>query len=142
MTLEDLNQHLALREKLNKAEEMLDALRLAAEPGAAKLTGMPHAPGVKDKVGDLAIEIADLSARVDCLRRELAQQETEVEAFVSQIEDDTTRMYFRLRFLRGLTWGEVASFFGRYVTEKSVSDKCYKYMKAAELDGTERNDAE
>jgi len=38
MTLEGLNQHLELREKLDKAEEMLAALRAAATPGAAKLT--------------------------------------------------------------------------------------------------------
>ena len=58
MTLEDLNKHLLLREKLEKAQEMLVSLRAAAQPGAARLTGMPHTPGVKDKVGDLAVEIA------------------------------------------------------------------------------------
>lgn len=129
MTLEDLNQHLALREKLNKAEEMLEALRLAAEPGAAKLTGMPHAPGVKDKVGDLAIEIADISARVDCLRREIAEQETGIEEFISLVEDDQTRLILRLRFLRGLTWGEVAGILGRFTSEGSVRAACYRYFK-------------
>lgn len=129
MTLEDLNQHLMLREKLNKAEEVLAALRLAAEPGAAKLTGMPHAPGVKDKVGDLAAEIADMSARVDGLLRELAEQEASIEEFISKIEDDQTRMIFRLRFLRGLSWGEVAGILGRFTTESSVKTACYRYFR-------------
>ena len=45
---------------------MLQSLRDAACPGAAALTGMPHTPGIKDKVGDLAAEIVDMdAARID-----------------------------------------------------------------------------
>ena len=135
MTLEVLNQHLELREKLDKAEEMLAALRAAATPGAAKLTGMPRAPGVNDKVGDLAVEIADLSSRIDYLKEELAEQEPEIEVFISRIDDDQTRMVFRLRFLRGLSWKEVSQILGRFTTEKSVSDLCYKYLKSADRFG-------
>ena len=134
MTLEELNQHLALREKLDKAYELLVSLRAAANPGAAKLTGMPHAPGVKDKVGDLAIEIADLTARIEFLTAEIEAQEPPIKAFVSGIEDDQTRMVFRLRFLRGLSWKEVSQILGRFTTEKSVSEVCYKYLRSMELD--------
>ena len=129
MTLEDLNQHLALREKLDKAQELLMSLRAAATPGAAKLTGMPHAPGVKDKVGDLAVEIADLTARIEYLTAEVEAQEPPIEAFVSGIEDDQTRMVFRLRFLRGLSWKEVAQILGQYTTEGSVKAACYRFFR-------------
>lgn len=129
MTLEDLNQHLALREKLDKAQELLISLRAAASPGTAKLTGMPHAPGVKDKVGDLAIEIADLSSRIEFLNAELARQEPEIEAFVAEIEDLQTRIIFRLRFLRGLSWKEVSQILGQYTTESSVKAACYRFFR-------------
>lgn len=135
MTLEYLNQHLELREKLEKAKEMLASFREAAQPSAARLTGMPHAPGVKDKVGDLAVEIADISARIDHLSAEIAKQEPTIEAFVTEISDDQTRMIFRLRFLRGLSWKEVSQILGRFTTEKSVSDLCYKYLKSSDHDG-------
>ncbi len=131
MTLEELNQHLALREKLDKAQELLMSLRAAANPGAAKLTGMPHAPGVKDKVGDLAIEIADLTSRIEYLTAEVVAQEPPIEAFVSGIEDDQTRMVFRLRFLRGLSWKEVSQILGQYTTEGSVKAACYRYFRDA-----------
>jgi len=134
MTLEDLNKHLLLREKLEKAQEMLVSLRAAAQPGAARLTGMPHTPGVKDKVGDLAVEIADLTSRIDYLNAELAQQEPPIEAFIAEIEDDQTRLVFRLRFLRGLSWKEVSQILGRFTTEKSVSEVCYKYLRGRESD--------
>lgn len=131
MTLEDLNRHLLLREKLEKAQEMLVSLREAAQPGAARLTGMPHTPGVKDKVGDLAVEIADLSSRIDYLNAELAKQEPPIAAFITEIEDDQTRMIFRLRFLRGLSWKEVSQILGQYTTESSVKSACYRFFRDA-----------
>lgn len=135
MTLEDLNQHLMLRDELNKAEEMLEALRLAAGPSTPKLTGMLHAPGVSDKVGDLAVEIADLSNRIDELRKEVVEQEIPIEAFVSRIQDNQTRLVFRLRFLRGLSWKEVSQVLGRFTTESSIKTTCYRYFRENPPDG-------
>ena len=78
MTLEDLNQHLGQIEELEKSQELLISLRNAAHPGAAVMTGMPHAPGVKDKVGDLATEIADLTEMIRHLEQQIAVQEPRI----------------------------------------------------------------
>ena len=112
MTLQELNQHLDLLEQLSEAEEMLDALRAAACPGAQNLSGMPHAPGVRDKVGDLAVEIADMSGSVETLRSEVRESEAHILPYITDIRDNQTRLVFRLRFLRGLTWKEVARVIG------------------------------
>ncbi len=130
MTLKELNQHFALRERLSRAKEMLASLQAAACPGAQVLTGMPHAPGVSDKVGDLAVEIADLEGRIQILMNELSMEETKINLFISDIENDQTRMIFRLRFLRCLTWGEVATVIGGHNTEGSVQKICYRYLDA------------
>ena len=65
MTLDELNRHFNLITELKKAKEMLQSLWNAAYPGGQVLTGMPHAPGVKDKIGDLGIEIADLKTEIE-----------------------------------------------------------------------------
>ena len=135
MTLEELNSHYDKRRQKAEAEELLAALRLEAEPGAARLTGMPHTPGVKDKVGDLGAEIADTLTYIEALEAEIEQQESEIAAFISEIKDIRTRTIFRLRFLRGLTWKEVSRVCGRFTTEKSVSDLCYKYLKSSDING-------
>ena len=131
MTLAELNQHYELIEKLDKAQELLVSLRAAAHPGASVLTGMPHTPGVKDKVGDLAIEIADLTSRIEYLTAEVEAEEPPIVAFVSGIEDDQTRMAFRLRFLRGLAWKEVSQILGKYTSESSVKNACYRVLRDA-----------
>ena len=102
MTLQELSQYYKLRERLNRDEEILDSLRAAACPGAQNLSGMPHAPGVRDKVGDLAVEIADMTERIRYLKEEINRAEAAVTEFVESIENDQTRMIFRLRFLRCL----------------------------------------
>lgn len=70
---------------------------------------MPHTPGIKDKVGDLAAEIVDMDARVGFLEEEVKASEGQIMPFIQGIDDDQTRLIFRLRFLRGLAWKEVAS---------------------------------
>lgn len=128
MTLQELSQYLKLRERLSRDEEILKSLEAAACPGAQVLTGMPHAPGVRDKVGDLAVEIADMKERIRFIEEEMAQVQSDIEAFVNSIEDERLRMIFRLRFLRCLTWQATADILGWSYTEDSVKRLCYRYL--------------
>ena len=132
MTLAQLNEHLDAVQRLDKTEGTLRSLWDAAVPGAQKLTGMPHSPGVSDRVGSFAAEIADLEAQIDRERSALAESEERIGAWIATIADGTTRMVFRLRFVRGLTWKEVSQVLGSYTTERSVSEICYKYLKGNE----------
>lgn len=128
MTLERLNEHYDLLQKLHTAQESLAALRLAAEPGAQRLTGMPHATGVRDIVGALAVQIAMSRDRVKALEEKLAESEREVQAWLATLEDDYARTVISLRFLAGLQWQEVAAIVGGGNTESSVKMVCYRYL--------------
>ena len=123
MTLQELSQYYKLRERLKRDEEILESLRAAACPGAQNLSGMPHAPGVRDKV-------ADMTERIRYLKEEIGRAEAAVTEFVESIENDQTRMIFRLRFLRCLTWGEVAAVIGGRNTEDGVKSACYRYLSS------------
>ena len=130
MTLEELSKHFKLLERLDRDKEILENLRSAAVPGAQVLTGMPHAPGMRDKVGDLAVEIADMEDQIDALEAEIAENGKAVAEWISTIENDQTRIIFRLRFLRCLTWKEVAAVVGGRNTEAGVKMTCYRYLDA------------
>lgn len=133
MTLERLNEHLELRNKLATAQEMLETMRDRALPGAQVLTGMPHGSGVRDKVGDLAVEIADMTDRVAEIESVVQHDEIDILAFLRTIEDDYIRLVFRLRFIRRCTWGEVAEIIGGQNTEEAVKSTCYRYLAAEKL---------
>lgn len=130
MTLDELNQHFVLRKRLDRAKEMLASFRAAAHPGAQTLTGMPHSPGVSDKVGDLAIEIWDLQSRIDHLESKCAEEKKKLEKYIGGIKDDQTRMIFRLRFIHCMTWLQVAEAVGGRNTASSVRAICYRHLKS------------
>lgn len=129
MTLQELSRYYELQKRLEQAEEILQSLQSAAQPGAQNLTGMPHVQGIRDKVGDLAVEIADLKERIRFLSEESEREKTKVAAFVATIENAQIRTLFRLRFLRCLTWGEVAMVVGGRNTEAGVKSICYRYLE-------------
>lgn len=130
MTLEDLNQHLELVNELKKAKDMLQSLWNAAYPGGQVLTGMPHAPGVKDKIGDLAADIADLETEIEQMQKQVDESAKGVMAFISTIPDVQTRMIFKIRFCRGYEWKQVARVLGGGNSEASVKSAAYRYIES------------
>lgn len=141
MTLTELSRHFKLRMRLERNEEMLEFLQAAACPGAQNLDGMPHASGLRDRVGDLATEIADLKGRIRYLRNEIAREKRAVIAFIRTIDDEQLRIIFRLRFIRCLTWGEVAGVIGGRNTEEGVKAACYRYLASKSCNGLSPRDA-
>lgn len=129
MTLAQLNEHLDLVQQLQKTEELIQGLWNAAVPGAQKLDGMPHASGVSDKVGTLGAEIADMETQRDALKEQIVRSEEIIAVWIAGIEDNTTRLVFRLRFIRGMPWKTVASVLGGRNSEDGVKAICYRFLE-------------
>ena len=129
MTLRELSIYYKLHERLERDREMLSSLSAAAGPGAQVITGMPHAPGVSDKVGDLAAELWDLQDRINYLESRCDEEKKKLEKYIGAIKDDQTRMIFRLRFIHCMTWPQVAETIGGRNTANSVKLICHRYLK-------------
>lgn len=127
MTKEELSYHVELKKQLAANLELLASLEAAAGPRVQYLDGMPHAPGVRDVVGDLAAEIADVKTEINQLKAEIARSEGEIVDYITSIKDAQTRMIFRLRFIRGMAWKEVAATVG-WITESGVKSICNRYI--------------
>ena len=87
MTLTEISRYFHLNETIQKNREALKFLRERAEPAAPSLNGMPHASGVKDSTGRLAVEIADMDARITYLEEQAEQERDKAVAFCSTIQD-------------------------------------------------------
>ena len=129
MTRDKLNRNIELLRDLRKNRDLRAALETAAGPGAQVITGMPHAPGYRDKLGDLAAEIADISGEIQRIQMELAEQEPEITEFINSIQDGQTRTIFRLRFQRGMGWGEVATAMGGGNKANTLRQICFRYLR-------------
>lgn len=130
MTLQELSKYYKLHERLERNREMLSSLYAAAGPGAQVITGMTHAPGVRDTVGDLIVEIEDVKGEIKRLEIEMGRVEREISSYIETIPDIQTRLIFRLRFLRCMTWDEVADTIGGRHTVSGVKKTCYRYLDA------------
>ena len=139
MTLQKLSEYYKLRQRLSKDRELLASLRARATPGAQSIDGMPLASAVRDKVGDLAAEIADLERQIAVNKKRASRAKATNKAYIGTIADSRTRMIFQLRFLRCLTWEEVAAIIGGRNTAAGVKKTCYRYLDA-ESRGTKNGD--
>lgn len=128
MTLRELSIYYKLHEQLERNRQMLSSLYATAGLGAQEITGMPHAPGVSDQVSGLVIEIEDLKKRIARLESECVQEKKILERYIATIEDDQTRMVFRLRFVHCMTWPKVAKAIGGRNTANSVKLICHRYL--------------
>ena len=134
MTLAELNTYFRNVNNLARAEAILENLQAAVGLQSPSLTGMPHTPGAKDKLGDLVIEIIDLQAQIEYLNFEIQKTRASIESFVAGIDDFYIRTIFRLRFERAYSWKAVASTVGGGNSENSVKSACYRYLKNLQRD--------
>lgn len=128
MTLRELNAHLKLVQELREMQEIRSYLLSKAQPGAQRLTGMPHVGGVSDPTGELGAEIAELRTAIDAKQREVNASAAPVAAWIQTIQRYKTRFIFKQRYLNGLYWKEVAFMVGHGQTAGNVSKICYQYL--------------
>ena len=73
-----------------------------------------------------------LDARITYLEEQAEQERDKAVAFCSTIQDARLYLIFRLRFVRCLTWAEVADLLGDYYTEEGVCRMAYNYLAKTE----------
>ena len=129
VTMQTLNRYLDLIDQLDSARKSLLDLQDAAVPGAQKLTGMPHAPGVRDKVGDFAIEIADTKAAIADMEREIEDIRKRIVKFIDEIPYVDLRTIFRMRYIRLYDWEDIAEVFNFRYSESTYRKRVSGYME-------------
>ena len=125
MDLQELNQNIKLHERLDRAYEMLESLREKADLQSPRMDGMPHGTDVADKVGNIAIAIADLEARIDTLEDMIEANDDKIRAFANTLEDERIQMAIQMRFISGFTWSATAELLGPRYSENGVKQLVY-----------------
>lgn len=128
MTLQELNGHLDMVLQLQEAKESLINLQ-AKILGAQQYDGMPHSHDASRKTEQFAAMLGSQREDVQRLEKIVARSEVEVKSYIDSIDDSRTRLIFRLRFLCGCKWEEVADMIGGRNSENSVKHICYRYLQ-------------
>ena len=129
MTLKELSQLYYLNWEIEMDKKRLQELEIMAVSISPNLTGMPRSPGVSDKVGRYAAEIADLKGIIEAKHKQCLYERSRIERYISSLDDSLLRQIFTYRFVNGLPWEQVAACVGGSNTAGSVKMMCYRYLK-------------
>lgn len=134
MTLKELSQLYYLNREIEMDKKRLQELEVLAVSISPNLTGMPRSPGVSDKVGRYAAEIADLKGIIEAKHQQCLYERSRLERYIAGIDDSLIRQIFTYRFVNGLPWLQVAACIGGNNTADSVRMMCNRYIKATNDD--------
>lgn len=132
MTVKELSQLYYINRSIEHMREQLAEMRQALDVRSPSLSDMPKAPGAHDRIGDLVPRIADEEARIRAEMREMERVRAELTGYINTVPNVRIRLIMQLRFLRLLTWQEVADVIGGKETEYSVKQSCYRFLKGRE----------
>lgn len=129
MTLKELSQLYHLTREIEMDRRRLEELEAKAEPGAQRLTGMPHSPSPSNKLEDCAIEIAALRGIIQAKLQQCVHERIRLECYISGIEDSLIRQILTYRFIDGLPWAQVAANIGTGYTAASVRQIARRFIR-------------
>jgi hypothetical protein len=120
MTRKELSQVYWLKSEIKTQLGRLEELESLAESCSQKLTNMPRAPGISDKVSKYATEIADLKNLIDINIKKCFFEFNKINKYICTIDDSFIRQIFSLRYISGMSWRRIARLIGGFNTEDSV----------------------
>ena len=129
MTMKELYQ---LHNLTKLIERDMNEIRLIEERLGVKspsLTGMPHAPGAHDKLGEGVPELVDRKNELEERRKQYTAARNKLRSYVESVPDLHVRLIMQLRFLDLMSWQEVADFAGGQNSEDSVRMLVKRYLK-------------
>lgn len=109
-----------LKQKQNRISELnteIAKLRADAEGTTQRLSQAPSVSGTKDKVGNLATQIAYYESQKQAII-------SEVESAISSIPDDMIGNWLKMRINKKFSWIKIAHIAGGNNTHDSVRKRC------------------
>lgn len=130
MTLKELSQLYYLNREIEMDKRRLEGLKMKSQsPSSARLDGMPHSTSIESRVERYAAEIADLEAIIAAKCEQCIHERNRLERYISDIDDSRLRMIFKLRFVNGLSWWQVAAHIGGNNTGDSVRMAVQRFLQ-------------
>lgn len=129
MTKKELSQLYYLNREIDLLQEQLEDLR-RRPPGVTvrSCAGMPGG-GISDKVGDYAAQIADLEQMIKLRIEMCALEYKRLNSYINSIQDSQMRQILSLRYVKGLSWLQVAQQIGGGNTAKGMEMTVKRYLE-------------
>lgn len=134
MTIKELSQLYYLKREIDMDKQRLNDLRqIAASPSTPNLSGMPRGSQSECALERKNIKIFELEKLIEQKIDRCNAEKIRLEKYIENIDDSLTRQIFTQRFIRCLSWRQVAHKVGGYNTAETVRQHCYRYLKNENL---------
>ena len=131
MTKKELSQLYYLKREIKEQQKRIKELEAAATSCSSKIDGLPSGEGINDKIGNYAVQIADLKSLLDLNLKKCFYEFNRLNRYIQSVEDSQMRMILTLRYVNGLTWRQIAKSMGVAgdgSTERKKHDRILKYQ--------------
>lgn len=108
MTKRDLQKYLLVDAQIDELILERRTIMDRATSITPAINGMPHAPGVSDKIGNAIAILDGMDKKIVDKIDELREEKEKIEAAIYSIPDDRLIILMRYRYIQGLTWEEIA----------------------------------
>ena len=112
MTKKELSQLYYLKKEIKEQQNRIKELEAAATSCSSKIDGLPSGEGINDKIGNYAVQIADLKSLLDLNLKKSFYELNRLNRYIQSVEDSQMRMILTLRYVNGLTWRQIAKSLG------------------------------
>lgn len=118
MTKEELKQIYYINKEIKMWQKELEQLQCRSLVKGQEITDMPFDGGTSDKVGDMAVEMADIESIIRGKLAEVQMQRKRIIGYINGIDDSLLRQIMFLRNVSCMNWNQVARELGN--TENCV----------------------
>ena len=118
-----------LKKEIVAQKKRIKELENLATSCTAKVTEFTNKTEVIDKVGNYAVEIADLKRLLDLNLKKRFYELVRLDKFIQTIDDPLIRLIAIYRFEKDMSWTQIAIALGGNNKAESVRKKIYRYLK-------------
>ncbi len=114
LTKKELSQLYWLNKEIALQQQRLQELENLATTCTISITGMPKGFSSQDKLSKYVAEITDLKRLIDVNVKKCLDELNGLNSYIENIEDSQVRLILSLRYIKGLTWQQIAFAIGAY----------------------------
>ena len=132
MTIKELNQLHHLTKLIERDEMEIRRIEERLDVKSPSLTGMPHAPGAHDKLGEGVPKLVDRKNELEERRKQYTEARNKLRTYIETVPDLHVRLIMQLRFLDMMSWQETADYAGGNNSEDSCRMLVKRYLRRDE----------
>lgn len=129
MSKKELSQLYYLNREIEAIQKRIEELETIATSCTTKLTGMPHATGISNKIGEYTAEIVDIKSLLDLNIKECFYELNRLNRYINSVSNSEMRLILSLRYINGLPWEQVAASISPYATSDSVRKAHDRFLR-------------